>query len=228
VAKCVDKECSLRQLHKVLLSSLQLRLTSSFNRIPYYLTAFSNFNRTFSHYFSVSSQGAIMTRPNFTGIQIIDPGTEPLSAESETLTPHSLEALMLTRSSYSVVFVHGLQGDPVETWSYKPLSPMRSSPPNPNPFRGLTRRLLRKPRDSRDSTETENNTPNRSTTFWPNDFLAGDLPNVRLLTFGYSSDVLSTFRAVSKNNITQHAQNLVGDVLGERQVCKYTSVSGFC
>ncbi|KAF8848913.1 hypothetical protein BDZ45DRAFT_555751, partial [Acephala macrosclerotiorum] len=76
-----------------------------------------------------------------------------------------------------VVFVHGLQGDPVETWSLKPLS----------------------------------------TTFWPKDLLADDLPNVRLLTFGYSSDVLATFRAASQNNITQHAQNLVGDVLGERQ-----------
>jgi hypothetical protein len=166
-----------------------------------------------------------MARPNRTGIQIIDPGIEPISAESESPTQHSQDAYAngTSGSSYSVVFVHGLQGDPVETWSLKPLSSMQSSLPNLNFFRSLTSR--QQPRDKGDSTETAKNTSNRSTTFWPKDLLADDLPNVRLLTFGYSSDVLATFRAVSQNNIMQHAQNLVGDILGERQVGKYTSVS---
>lgn len=135
---------------------------------------------------------------------------------------------MLTRSSYSVVFVHGLQGDSVETWSLKPPSAMRSSLQNISLLQRLIRRQSQEARDKDDSTGTVNSNPDKSTIFWPKDLLADDLPNARLLTFGYSSDVLTTFRAASKNNITQHAQNLVGDVLGERHVGKYTYMLAFC
>ena len=56
--------------------------------------------------------------------------------------------------------------------------------------------------------------------FWPRDFLSQDMQHLRLLTFGYSSDVLATFQAVNQNNIMQHAQNLVRDLLRERYVRK--------
>lgn len=61
--------------------------------------------------------------------------------------------------------------------------------------------------------------PEHAPVFWPGDLLAvdKDLSNVRLLTFGYNSDVLRIFGATGRNNISQHAKNLVGDLLGERE-----------
>jgi hypothetical protein len=76
--------------------------------------------------------------------------------------------------------------------------------------------------------ETSPQSTSRGKIFWPGDFLASDVPDVRLLTFGYSSDVLSTFRAGSQNNIMQHAQNLVGDLLGERNVRIKRAICELC
>lgn len=51
-------------------------------------------------------------------------------------------------------------------------------------------------------------TPGRST-FWPRDLLPKDLPNVRILTFGYDSTPGRFLGAASTNMVHQHATNLV-------------------
>ena len=51
--------------------------------------------------------------------------------------------------------------------------------------------------------------------FWPKDLLAEDIPNVRIISYGYESEVLKMFTAASsanKNNIFQHAQNMLADI----------------
>jgi hypothetical protein len=107
----------------------------------------------------------------------------------------------------------------VETWSFNPPGPdLRSRFRALNPFHNHNRSRSKEPRQLPTDVGILGQPAGKGKTFWPGDFLAHDLPNVRLLTFGYSSDILATFRAVSQNNIMQHAQNLVGDLLGERDV----------
>src|SRR5271156_1339560 len=60
-------------------------------------------------------------------------------------------------------------------------------------------------------------TGNRETTwtdksskiFWPRDLLKADLPDVRIMTFGYDADIVHFWDMASQNRIGNHAQNLV-------------------
>lgn len=112
---------------------------------------------------------------------------------------------------HSVIFVHGLQGDPVETWS-------TLVPPNPrlggrlNPFR------LRQRSKSQETSYGDSDTEGSNVIFWPDAFLKTDLLHVRIATAGYTSEVLGFFSATGQNNIMQHAQNLVADLQREREV----------
>ena len=46
--------------------------------------------------------------------------------------------------------------------------------------------------------------------YWPQDLLPQTIPNARILTYGYDADVIGgLFKGASKNNITQHARDLM-------------------
>ena len=53
--------------------------------------------------------------------------------------------------------------------------------------------------------------------FWPKDLLSRDVPNVRIITFGYDSGVVRFFGRVSQNQIHDHAKTLIGDLRGCRK-----------
>ena len=46
------------------------------------------------------------------------------------------------------------------------------------------------------------------TIFWIEDFLSQDIPNARILTYGYNADVIGLFQANNQNSISQHGQDL--------------------
>lgn len=46
------------------------------------------------------------------------------------------------------------------------------------------------------------------TIFWPADFLSPDLPNARIWTYGYNTDVIGIFEAKNQNSISQHGRDL--------------------
>ena len=48
--------------------------------------------------------------------------------------------------------------------------------------------------------------------FWPKDLLSRDVPNVRIITFGYDSGIVRFFGRVSQNQIHDHAKTLIGDL----------------
>lgn len=49
-----------------------------------------------------------------------------------------------------------------------------------------------------------------ATVFWPADFLPGDIPNSRIVTYGYDSIISNFFEgAASKNTIYQHAKDML-------------------
>jgi len=82
-----------------------------------------------------------------------------------------------------IVFVHGLRGDKISTWT------------------------------------AANNI------FWPSHLLPTDLPNARIMTWGYDSAVAHLKDFSSQNSIFGHADNLLMDVSAERkakdEVIKY-------
>ncbi|PVH98333.1 hypothetical protein DM02DRAFT_531366, partial [Periconia macrospinosa] len=48
-----------------------------------------------------------------------------------------------------------------------------------------------------------------STVFWPEQYLASDIPQARVWTYGYNADVIGAlFQANNKNSISQHGQDL--------------------
>lgn len=44
--------------------------------------------------------------------------------------------------------------------------------------------------------------------FWPEQFLAPDLPRARIWTYGYNANVIGFFAAINKNSILQHGEDL--------------------
>ena len=94
-----------------------------------------------------------------------------------------------------VVFVHGLQGHPWKTWRYK--GPKTSKLPS---FRKKTP---------------------RTRVFWPRDLLTEDISNVRVLTYGYDSQISHyTSGPVNQSNISQHGLSLLNTVSAQRQDCQ--------
>ncbi|OBT98500.1 hypothetical protein VE01_03650 [Pseudogymnoascus verrucosus] len=68
-----------------------------------------------------------------------------------------------------IVFVHGLRGHAINTWS-----------------KGLV--------------------------CWPRDFLKNDIPNARIITWGYDSSVANALKYASKESIFGHSETLLGDM----------------
>jgi hypothetical protein len=62
-------------------------------------------------------------------------------------------------------------------------------------------------------------------TYWPRDFLSKDLPNCRILAFGYDADIVNFWNPASKNRIGNHAENLVGALAGEREITDTVSAT---
>ena len=56
------------------------------------------------------------------------------------------------------------------------------------------------------------NTWSKNGVFWPRDLLGEDVQNVRVIVFGYDSDVVKFFGRVSRNQIRDHARTLVADL----------------
>ena len=47
--------------------------------------------------------------------------------------------------------------------------------------------------------------------------MSQDVQNVRIIVFGYDSDVVKFFGRVSRNQIRDHAQTLIADLRGRRK-----------
>jgi hypothetical protein len=97
----------------------------------------------------------------------------------------------------SIIFIHGLQGNPINTWSYQSKKPGR--------FKSISQKMKRtEVSDVKYSTNTEEG----ATVYWPKQFLARDIPNARIMTFGYITKVKGT-EAINQGTIFSHSRNLM-------------------
>ena len=61
------------------------------------------------------------------------------------------------------------------------------------------------------------NTWSKNGVFWPRDLLSKDVQSVRIMTFGYDSDVVKFFGRISRNQILDHARTLIADLRRHRK-----------
>jgi hypothetical protein len=52
--------------------------------------------------------------------------------------------------------------------------------------------------------------------YWPTQLLSKDIPDARIMTFGYDADVMKFLGPVGQNNIRDHELNLLGDLAAQR------------
>ena len=133
----------------------------------------------------------------------------------QVLIPRRILSNYLCTSS--IVFIHGLQGHPKETWSYRTTAGSESiTPTKPAKCPRLQEMFYRDP----ETQPTVAGQINESCVFWPFDLLRGDCPNARIITWGYNSVITRFFDgAVNQGNIFAHAKDLLFALCRERTDC---------
>lgn len=112
----------------------------------------------------------------------------------------------------SVVFVHGLQGNRITSWSKSKPAPDREpvegngDPHDPGYW--LTTKWFNSKKRPRPEDDID--------VLWPKDLLPQKIKNIRILTYGYDSQLTRLYKNVNKNGIYQHAENLVHALARER------------
>jgi len=53
--------------------------------------------------------------------------------------------------------------------------------------------------------------------YWPSALLKQDIPNARILSFGYDADVIGFWNPVSNSRLSNHAENMVGGLVRKRE-----------
>lgn len=57
----------------------------------------------------------------------------------------------------------------------------------------------------------------RSKVHWPRDLLRQDIPNARIMSFGYDADVVNLWNPASTSRLSNHAEKMVGDLVRKRE-----------
>ena len=52
---------------------------------------------------------------------------------------------------------------------------------------------------------------------WPSELLRQDIPDARILSFGYDADIVNFWNPASNSRLSNHAENMVGDLVRKRE-----------
>ncbi len=114
----------------------------------------------------------------------------------------------------SIILVHGLRGHPVETWaSSKKAGNEHASDKRavgPSSLRQKFKSHFEPSTSSSESNSIQEDTSSRhQKVFWPKDYLANDIREARVWTYGYNADVIGgLFQANNKNSVSGHGRDL--------------------
>lgn len=133
----------------------------------------------------------------------------------------NLSIVLFTAAACSIIFVHGLGGDPEMTWS---TSKPPSLPVNQQTIesssskrRYLGRFWSKSQREQSPVNVECSSTRRKQEIFWPAQFLPAEFPRARILTWGYDSKVTLFFSgAVDQGTYYSHAKDLLYDVKDSR------------
>lgn len=97
-----------------------------------------------------------------------------------------------------IVFVHGIRGDPYRTWRSKS-SQVDSETAAPKRFSMFRSRKA----------QVKAATVGSGDVYWPRDLLLKDLPNIRVISFGYDAEISTFLHPAADGSIFSIARDLV-------------------
>lgn len=116
---------------------------------------------------------------------------------------------MLVLTESSIVLVHGLRGHPFQTWaSNQQAGDERTE--GPSSRRWHIRPFFKSTAAPLESNCTQKPAVSRTQqVFWPKEYLAEDISQARVWTYGYNADVIGgLFQANDKNCVSAHGRDL--------------------
>ena len=156
-----------------------------------------------------------------TGITVLYEPKKPQEPFVESVQQQESKYTITLIIDFSIVFVHGLQGHPRNTWTWESdrAPPSTSTPIEREPQSKRIKLSFKLSSDQ--SKNSDDLSKPQSTIFWPYHFLHEKCPESRILTWGYNS-IISTFfhGPTNKNNVFSYSRDLLGDLIRERRVCK--------
>lgn len=113
--------------------------------------------------------------------------------------------------SLNIIFVHGLRGHPRKTWEAAPATSRECSNDAVRDHTGwfpwFRRLATGSPSTSIEQVSVPSSSPSK--VFWPEQYLASDIPQTIVWTYGYNADVIGgLFQANNQNSISQHGRDL--------------------
>lgn len=119
-------------------------------------------------------------------------------------------ALMFLINGCSIIFVHGLRGHPKYTWVGNPLDNQSETDIETIPIstsRGFLTRLGRVRRSGGFKNTEGSSSPEGP--FWAKDFLAEDILEAKVWTYGYNADTIEgIFQAGNQNTVFRYGEDL--------------------
>ncbi|KFY28037.1 hypothetical protein V491_00670 [Pseudogymnoascus sp. VKM F-3775] len=117
------------------------------------------------------------------------------------------------RRDLNVIFIHGLRGHPRKTWSHirstSTAGRIKDTDTGTDKHKSIKALFGLKKSKKETDDKVQTSTPSLSDIFWPEEYLATDLPQARIWTYGYNADVIGgLFQANNKNSVSQHGRDL--------------------
>jgi hypothetical protein len=143
-----------------------------------------------------TSQASLEPKTNVRdeGFTVLSEGIKPIAESVAQRRMYYLTELILC--CYSIIFIHGIQGHPQQTWTYPAIAPAKA--------KSNIRSIFHRKHKSTAGGDTEDSL------YWPKDLLSKDFENTRVLTYGYDSQVSHFFQGpANQNNISAHGRSLL-------------------
>ena len=103
-------------------------------------------------------------------------------------------------SIVDIIFVHGLTGDAFDTW-YKKVAEAAGQ-----------EKAIALENNGQQNDKGLAHQRDSGGIYWPLQLLPNELPDARILTFGYDADITHVFGAVGQEKLRDHADTLLGDM----------------
>ncbi|KAK2794333.1 hypothetical protein FQN52_008691 [Onygenales sp. PD_12] len=120
-----------------------------------------------------------------------------------------------------IVFIHGLQGDARNTWTWEPARAQGHTERNGNRRNTFSKLWSRRKRAGGASADIarggQGGRVGGSAVFWPKDLLAADFPTARIMTFGYDSIITQGYKTVNQGSLFSHSRNLLYELVQKRR-----------